>query len=80
MSDSYFNDESDYSQENASDSEDFRSTYLQPCQFEPEKEKINGSHEKEKNTVTLPGLQQPIYQILGLEMWIGANTGIAKRK
>ena len=25
-------------------------------------------------------LQQPIYQILGLEIWIGANAGIAKRK
>ena len=47
MSDSYFNDESNCSEENASDSEDFRSTYLQPFQFEPEKEKSNGSHEKE---------------------------------
>ena len=25
-------------------------------------------------------LQQPIYQILGVEMWIGANVGIAKKK
>ena len=25
-------------------------------------------------------LQQRIYQILGLEMWIGANVGIAKEK
>ena len=32
---------------------------------------------KKPNTVTL---QQPIYQILGLEMLIGANVGIAKRK
>ena len=47
MSDSYFNKESDYSEENASDSEDFRSTYLQPFQFKPEKEKSNGNHEKE---------------------------------
>ena len=36
---SYFNDESNYSEENESDSEDFCSTYLQPFQFEPEKEK-----------------------------------------
>ena len=37
--DSYFNDESNYSEENASDSEDFNSTYLQvqPFQFDPEK-------------------------------------------
>ena len=35
---------------------------------------------KKQNTVTLPGLKQPIYQILGMEMWIGANAGIAKRK
>ena len=47
MPDSYFNDESDYSQENANDSEDFRSTYFQPFRFEPEKEKSNGNHEKE---------------------------------
>ena len=47
MPDSYFNDESDYSQENASDSEDFRSTYLQQFQFKPEKEKSNENHEKE---------------------------------
>ena len=32
---------------------------------------------KKQNTVTL---QQPIDQILGLEMSIGANTGIAKKK
>ena len=47
MSDSYFNKESNYSEENASDSEDFHSTYLQTFQFEPEKEKSNGNHEKE---------------------------------
>ena len=35
---------------------------------------------KKQNTVMLPGLQQPIYQILGLEMWIGANAGVAKKK
>ena len=48
MSDSYFNNESDYSEENASDSEDFDSNYLQPFQFEPEKKQSNGNHEKEK--------------------------------
>ena len=30
MSDLYFNEESDYSEENTSDNEDFRSTILQP--------------------------------------------------
>ena len=35
---------------------------------------------KKQKTITLPGLQQPIYQILGLERWIGANAGIAKKE
>ena len=47
MSDSYFNEENDYSEENASDNEDFRTTCLQPFQFEPEQEKSNLNHEKE---------------------------------
>ena len=49
MSELYFNDESDNSEENTSDNEDFRSTILQPFQFEPEQEKTcgNESHENE---------------------------------
>ena len=47
MSDSYFSHERDYSEEYASDSEDFRSTYLQQFQFELEQEESNGNHEKE---------------------------------
>ena len=47
MSDSCFSEESDYSEENANDSEDFHSTYLQPFQFEPENEKSDGNHGKE---------------------------------
>ena len=39
MSDLYLNEESDYSEENTSDNEDFRSTILQPFQFEPEQKK-----------------------------------------
>ena len=39
MSDLYFNDESDYSEENTSDNENFRSTVLQPFQFNPEQKK-----------------------------------------
>ena len=46
---SIVNEESDYSEENTSDDEDFRSTILQPFQFEPEQKKTcgNDSHEKE---------------------------------
>ena len=36
VSGSYFNEEIGYSEENTSDNEDFRSTVLQPLQFEPE--------------------------------------------
>ena len=43
MSDLYFNEESDYSEENTSDNEDFRSTILQPVQFEPEQKKTCGN-------------------------------------
>ena len=39
MSDLYFNEESGYSEENISEIEDFRSTILQPFQFEPEQKK-----------------------------------------
>ena len=41
------------------------------------RKKSKRNHEKEKDTVKL---QQPIYQILRLEMWVGANAGIAKKK
>ena len=49
MSDLYFNKESDYSEENTSDNEDFHSTILQLFQFEPEQKKMfrNESHKKE---------------------------------
>ena len=49
MSDLYFNEESDYSEENTSGNEDFRTIILQPFQFEPEQEKtcVNESPEKE---------------------------------
>ena len=48
MSDLYFNEESDYSEENTSDNEYFCSTILQPFQFEHEQKKkcCNESHEK----------------------------------
>ena len=49
MSDIYFNGEIDYSEENTSDNEDFRSTIFQRLQFEPEQKKMwcNESHEEE---------------------------------
>ena len=49
MSDLCFNEASDYSEENTSDNEDFRSIILQPFQFESEQKKTcgNESHEKE---------------------------------
>ena len=48
MSGLHFNEESDYSEENTSDIEDFRSIILQPFQFEPEQKNTcgNESHEK----------------------------------
>ena len=49
MSDSYFNEESDYSEENICDNKVFRSTVLQPFQFASEQKKKcgNESHKKE---------------------------------
>ena len=50
MTDLYFNEESDYYEENTSDNEDFRSSILQPYQFELKQTKKicgNESHEKE---------------------------------
>ena len=49
MSDLYCNEESDYSVENISDNEVFRSTIFQLFQFEPEQKKPcdNENHEKE---------------------------------
>ena len=49
MSDLYFNEESDYSEENTNGNVVFRATILQSFQFEPELEKTcgNGNHEKE---------------------------------
>ena len=40
ISDLYFSEKSDYSEENISDNENFRSTILQPFQFEPEQKKF----------------------------------------
>ena len=49
MYDLYFSEECDYSEENTSDNEGFRSTILQPFQFEPEQKRTccNENHEKD---------------------------------
>ena len=53
MSDLYFNEESDCSEENTYGNEVFHSTILQPFQFEPEQKKAcgNESHEKESKHI-----------------------------
>ena len=56
--DLYFNEESDYSEENTSDTEDFRSTILQPYQFESKKRVVMRAVRKKLNLFTL---QLPIY-------------------
>ena len=45
------NEESDYSVENTSDNEDFRSTIFQPFQFEHEQKTAGESQEKEKKHI-----------------------------
>ena len=50
MSDLYFNKESDYSDENTSDSEDFHCTILQQFQFEREQNKMCGNEGHNKET------------------------------
>ena len=47
-----FNEESDYSEENTSDNEDFHSTIFQPFQFEPKQKKPCGN-ESERNRLSL---------------------------
>ena len=63
MLDLYFNEESDYSEENTSENENLRSTILQPFQFEPEQKKrmVMRTMRKKLNIFTL---QLPTYYIL----------------
>ena len=64
MSDLYLM-KSDYSEENTSDNEHFRSTIFQPFQFEPQQKKTCGNvmraMRKKQNIFTL---QLPFYYIL----------------
>ena len=77
MSDLYFNEEHDHSDENRSENEDFHSTILQPFLFEPEQKKRVVMRDMTKNIFTL---QLPIYYILEQEFSIDANAEIAKTK
>ena len=79
MSDLYFNEESDYSEENTSDSEGFRSTIFQPFQFEPEQKKnmVMRAMRKKLNIFTL---QLAIYYLLEQEISIAVNADIAETK
>ena len=72
MSNSYFNEESDYSEENTCGNKVFRSTILQPFQLEPEQKKrvVMRAMRKKLNIFTL---QLPIYYMLEQEISIGAN-------
>ena len=45
-----FNEESAYSEQNASDNEDLRSTILEPFQLEPEQKKMCDNESREKET------------------------------
>ena len=80
MSDSYFNNESDYSEENASDSEDFHSNYLQPFQFESEKKKSNGNHEKETKHSHASKASQLIYQNIRIGNVDWCKCGYCKKE
>ena len=60
MSDLYFNEESDYSEENTSDNEDFRSTILH---FEPEQKEC-GVMRATRKKLHIFMLQLLIYYIL----------------
>ena len=46
----YINEETDYSEENTSDNEDFRSTIFQPFTFDSEQKKTCGNERHEKET------------------------------
>ena len=63
MSHLYFNEESDYSEENACDNEVFCSTILQSFQFDPE-QKIQMVMRAMRKKLKIFTFQLPIYYIL----------------
>ena len=54
MSDLYFNEENDYSEENTSGNEDFRSIILQPFLFDSEQKNECGNARHDKETQHIP--------------------------
>ena len=80
MSDLCFNEESDYSEENTSDSEDYRFAIFQPFQFEPKQKKKRVVMRAMRKKLNIFTLQLPIYYILEQEISTGTNTDISKTK
>ena len=79
---SILNEESDYSEENKSGNEDFRSTILQTFQFEREQEKsvvMRAMRKKIYYVIKLLCFSCLLGYILELEISIGANVGIAQK-
>ena len=62
--DLYFNEESDYSEENTSDIEDCHSVILQPFQFEPDQKKIRVVIRAMRKKLKVFTLKTPIYYSL----------------
>ena len=65
---SIVNEESDYSEENTSDDEDFRSTILQPFQFEPEQKKTCGNESHEKETTETKHIHSSATDLLHIKL------------
>ena len=63
MPDLYFNEKSDYSEENTSDNEDFRSAIFQPFQFKLEQKKTCGNESHEKETKPIHALAADLLHI-----------------
>ena len=63
ISDLYFSEESDYSEEHTNGNENFSSTILKPFQLEPEQKKTCGNESQEEETKHIH-VQLPVYCIL----------------
>ena len=74
MSDLYFNEEIDYTEENTSNHEDFRSTILQPFQFSLNRKKNRVVMRAIRKKLNIFTLQLPIYYILEQEILISASA------
>ena len=78
---SILNEESDYSEENKSGNEDFRSTILQTFQFEREQEEsvVMRAMRKKIYVIKLLCFSYLLGYISELEISIGANVDIAQK-